>query len=193
MRRIIAILLLATILMSVFVIARPQVHALSVVITVTFDGKLLHPSTWSVHIKIVISLYAIKTLVLKPVTAVAGAFSNIAILLPGWTSSTDGQSYLNLTAPTAFNTTDDRYIGNFDSVYSGPEVNNRFTWQACDVNGAVIASGSVLDYGTVGGVVLPTPKFILLAPYFGLASAILAATLVSTLYLKRAKRREEKQ
>ena len=45
----------------------------------------------------------------------------------------------------------------------------------------------------VGGVVVPVDKFGLLAPYIGLASTILAATVATTVYVKHVKRRKEKQ
>jgi hypothetical protein len=45
----------------------------------------------------------------------------------------------------------------------------------------------------VGGIVVPIDKLGLLAPYIGLASTILAATVASTVYVKRIKRRKEKQ
>jgi hypothetical protein len=50
----------------------------------------------------------------------------------------------------------------------------------------------------VGGVsfpinVVPIDKFGLLAPYFGLASTIVVATVATAIYVKRVKRRKEKQ
>ena len=46
---------------------------------------------------------------------------------------------------------------------------------------------------TVGGIVVPVDKFGLLAPYIGLASTILAATVATAVYVKCVKRRKEKQ
>lgn len=46
---------------------------------------------------------------------------------------------------------------------------------------------------TVGGIVGPVDKFGLLAPYLGLASAVLLATVATAVYAKRAKRRRAKQ
>lgn len=46
---------------------------------------------------------------------------------------------------------------------------------------------------SVGGFAIPADKFALLAPYIGLAFAILAAAAASTVYVKRVKRKEEKQ
>jgi len=45
----------------------------------------------------------------------------------------------------------------------------------------------------VGGIVIPVDKFGLLIPYIGLIATILAATAASTVYVKRVKRRKEKQ
>jgi hypothetical protein len=47
--------------------------------------------------------------------------------------------------------------------------------------------------GGVGGIFVPVDKFSLLAPYIGLASTILVATTATGVYVKRAKRRKEKQ
>lgn len=54
-------------------------------------------------------------------------------------------------------------------------------------------SASFVHPSKVGGVVVPVDKLSLLAPYIGLASTILAATVASTVYVKRVKRRKEKQ
>ena len=43
----------------------------------------------------------------------------------------------------------------------------------------------------VGGIVVPTDKFGLLAPYIGLASTIMFATAASVVYARRVKRRKE--
>jgi outer membrane protein assembly factor BamB len=45
----------------------------------------------------------------------------------------------------------------------------------------------------VGGIVIPVDKFALLAPYIGLTSTIIVAAVVSVVYVKRVKRRKEKQ
>ena len=45
----------------------------------------------------------------------------------------------------------------------------------------------------VGGFVIPMDKFVLLAPYIGLVSTILVATAATAIYVKRVKRRKEKQ
>lgn len=57
-----------------------------------------------------------------------------------------------------------------------------------------ISTGTVIVSQAVGGTVVPTDKFGLLAPYVGLAStAIIAAAVATTIYVKRVKRRKEKQ
>lgn len=46
---------------------------------------------------------------------------------------------------------------------------------------------------SVGGVRIPVDKFGLLAPYIGLASTIIVATVATNIYAKHVKRRKEKQ
>jgi hypothetical protein len=46
---------------------------------------------------------------------------------------------------------------------------------------------------SVGGVVISVDKFGLLAPYIGLASTILVGAVATAIYVKRGKRRKEKQ
>jgi len=43
----------------------------------------------------------------------------------------------------------------------------------------------------VGGIDISVSKLVLLAPYIGLASTILAATTTTATYLKRAKKRKK--
>ena len=50
-----------------------------------------------------------------------------------------------------------------------------------------------LWYRSVGGVVTAVDKFGLLAPHVGLTSVILVATVATAIYVKRVKRRKEKQ
>jgi hypothetical protein len=45
----------------------------------------------------------------------------------------------------------------------------------------------------VGGIVIPVDKFALLAPYIGLTSTIIVAAVATVIYVKRVKRRKEKQ
>ena len=45
----------------------------------------------------------------------------------------------------------------------------------------------------VGGIWIPVDKFGLLAPYIGVASTILVATVATAIYVKRVKRRKEKR
>jgi len=47
--------------------------------------------------------------------------------------------------------------------------------------------------GTVGGIVVPVDKFGLLASYIGLASTILVGAVATAVYVKRVRRRKEKQ
>ena len=45
----------------------------------------------------------------------------------------------------------------------------------------------------VGGVDVPVDGFGLLAPYIGVASTILVATVATAIYVKRVKHRKDKQ
>jgi hypothetical protein len=62
----------------------------------------------------------------------------------------------------------------------------------CDHNDLIV-NVTRMRYEAVGGIVVPVDKFGLLAPYIGLASTILAAAVASTVYVKRVKRKKEKQ
>jgi hypothetical protein len=56
-----------------------------------------------------------------------------------------------------------------------------------------VYSGSVEVTGTVGGVVVAVNKLGLLAPYLGLASTAMIGAVATAVYVKRVKRRKEKQ
>ena len=58
--------------------------------------------------------------------------------------------------------------------------------------GTVTVTKSVRGIG-VGGIWVPADKLGLLAPYIGLASTILVATVATAVYAKHIKRRKEKQ
>jgi hypothetical protein len=47
--------------------------------------------------------------------------------------------------------------------------------------------------GAVGGIVVSIEKLNLLAPYLGLASTVIVATVATSIYTKRVKRRKERQ
>jgi hypothetical protein len=64
--------------------------------------------------------------------------------------------------------------------------------QAVDTNGTLDSMVS-FPAGTVGGIAIPVDKLGLLAPYIGLASTIIAATVASAIYVKRVKRKKQKQ
>jgi len=53
--------------------------------------------------------------------------------------------------------------------------------------------GYIGPEGGVGGIVIPVDKFGLLVPYIGLTSTMLVATVTTAVYVKRVKRRKEKQ
>jgi hypothetical protein len=46
---------------------------------------------------------------------------------------------------------------------------------------------------SVGGIMIPVDKFGLLAPYIGLTSTIIVATIATATYAKHVKRRKEKE
>jgi hypothetical protein len=46
---------------------------------------------------------------------------------------------------------------------------------------------------TIGGIIAPTNEFVLLAPYIGLASTIMIGAVATSAYVKRVKRRKQKQ
>jgi hypothetical protein len=49
-----------------------------------------------------------------------------------------------------------------------------------------------IQNNSVGGILVPVDQFSLLAPYIGLVSTILVATVATTIYVKRVKHRKEK-
>jgi hypothetical protein len=49
------------------------------------------------------------------------------------------------------------------------------------------------NYTGVGGVIFPIDKLALLAPYIGLTSTIIVATVATVIYVKRVKHKKEKQ
>lgn len=54
-------------------------------------------------------------------------------------------------------------------------------------------SGTTREESAVGGITVSIDKFGLLAPYIGLTSTIVVATVATAIYVKRVKRRKEKQ
>jgi hypothetical protein len=100
------------------------------------------------------------------------------------------------------------FDGNVVPLYADP-ANNNLTIELDQadplfVSDVYISSGAVpqatievigrgLEGGGVGGFVVPVDEFGLLAPYVGLSSTIAVAAVASTVYVKRVKRRKEKQ
>jgi len=76
---------------------------------------------------------------------------------------------------------------------------NLFPWGLLPTLDSPDDGGEVEDYylererPPVGGIIVPVDKFGLLAPYVGLASTILVATVATAIYVKRVKHRKEKQ
>jgi hypothetical protein len=124
---------------------------------------------------------------------------------PGWTSS--GPDDGPVTKP-----------GGYNPVKGGQTLDG-FKWASDDGNGAEAeytlsfadgttsgkqtgiyaprhASSYIFAYTSspsVGGIWVPVDKFGLLAPYIGLASTILVATVATSIYAKRVNRKKEKQ
>lgn len=98
----------------------------------------------------------------------------------------DGTSPINTTTPIIEHT--------YPDLGYNYEVNVTLT-AYCDAGEAAHARGRmIIAPRPVGSdIVVPVDKFGLLAPYIGLASTILIATVVTAVYAKRVKRRKEKQ
>jgi len=77
-----------------------------------------------------------------------------------------------------------------DWVHSSPAVANGRVFVGSH-DGYIYAFGPPSP--TVGGIIVPVDKFGLLAPYIGLSSTILVATVATAVYVKHVKRRKEKQ
>jgi hypothetical protein len=81
-------------------------------------------------------------------------------------------------------------------IYVGEGEANLLKWQQTGdnryVNIVVKETGGTNATG-VGGIIVPVDKFALLAPYIGLTSTIIVATVATVIYVKRVKHRKEKQ
>jgi hypothetical protein len=76
-----------------------------------------------------------------------------------------------------------------------PNSYGSYEWRTMDFHGLNYWTGTKVaaPQTRVGGVVVSVDKLGLLAPYIGLASTILVATVATAVYVKRVKRRKEKQ
>jgi hypothetical protein len=85
--------------------------------------------------------------------------------------------------------------GSFIITVTMPQVPHDPTYMllAEDVEGNLDWDILSVSVGSVGGIVVPVDKFGLLAPYVGLASTTIIATVATALYVKRVKHRKEKQ
>jgi len=119
-------------------------------------------------------------------------------------------AYVRVIVPTgSFQFSDYNPTGGFDSglrpIGTGipspplnwkPGVNQvKYTVEIYDNNGQLMRTEDpYLQHPPgVGGIVVSVDKFGLLAPYIGLASTILVTTAATAIYVKRVKRRKEKQ
>jgi hypothetical protein len=189
MRKIVAILLLATMLSSVFV-----EQAQAVTIKFTSKGKWWQFWKWDLHIEITVEQllkYLAKRFKIIPKTPATNAFREIAMMAEGWTYETDGETYLSLIAPSPIDTPDQYYVCDFVSVYDDYD---QFIWEAYAANGTKVDTGDILYMSSgPGGIVIPVDKFGLLAPYIGLTSTAMIGAVATVVYVRRAKRRKEKQ
>jgi len=107
-------------------------------------------------------------------------------------------------SPTAYTTrhTFTRLIGShtFTVPSTDPQGHPFYSWSTGERSTTltVSSSGTYTAYyyyytSPVGGIVTPIDKLGLLAPYIGLASTILVATAATAVYVKRVRRRKEKQ
>jgi hypothetical protein len=96
------------------------------------------------------------------------------------------------------------------TVQLAPQTSNVMNLLVCDnttdgfASATIEVTGTALNYtssastftvaeGSVGGFTVPVDKLSLLTPYVGLASTTLVAAVASAIYVKRVKRRKEKQ
>jgi len=78
---------------------------------------------------------------------------------------------------------------------TGVNTTGKYVWGNTTSQGTTLSKWFAAlgtTYG-VGGIVIPIDKLALLAPYIGLASTIVAATVATAIYVKRVKRRGGKK
>jgi len=73
------------------------------------------------------------------------------------------------------------------TTYNAPVAHFKMSWDHAQT------AQEIAETVGGGGFVVPVDKFGLLAPYIGLASTILVATVATAIYVKRVKHRKEKQ
>jgi len=187
LRRIAALLLITIIMASVIV---GQVQAVTV--TLVSRGKWWQFWKWAVIIVITPEqLLDLLTFDIKSKIPVTDAFGDIEMVTDTWGYTTDGDTYLELTAPSPIETVGEYYVCDFVSVYDDFR---QFNWEAYDVDGSLVESGDVLFRPNGdGGIVVPVDKLGLLTPYIGLVSIVLVATVATAVYTKHVKGRKEKQ
>jgi parallel beta-helix repeat protein len=118
-----------------------------------------------------------------------GTDVSLAITKDGsFTGFSTPHTFTGLTGTHTFTVSNTDASGHLFSCWSTSQKSTTIT---------VTSGGTYIAYyGTrpaVGGVVILVDKFVLLAPYIGLASIILFATVATAVYVKRVKRRKEKQ
>jgi len=132
--------------------------------------------------------------ILYPGIPEPGIFTDITIFEPFTHYETDGETYIYIYADEPPSLADMPVV-TFKTIldWGAAGEPTPFTYVEYDAFGVPFKSGIIYNAKVVGGIVVPVNKFGLLAPYIGLASTILVATVATTIYVKRVKRKEEKQ
>jgi hypothetical protein len=132
--------------------------------------------------------------ILYPGTPEPGIFTNVTIFWPFTNYETDGETYIHIYADKPPSLAD-MLVVTFKTILDWGAVGEPtpFTYVEYDAFGVPFKSGTIYNVEAVGGIVIPVDKLSLLAPYIGLSSTILVATVATAVYVKRVKRRKEKQ
>ncbi|MCJ7424580.1 hypothetical protein MUP01_09990 [Candidatus Bathyarchaeota archaeon] len=133
-------------------------------------------------------LGVIKDILTLPLEPLKKIFTS-AKVPSGWTYTTDGETYLNVTVSPPI--TEEGVYGPYS--WETPSDISQFNWETYGPTGNLLESGVFTPEPVVGGIVVPVDKFGLLAPYIGLASTAMIGVIATAVYVKRAKRRKEKQ
>jgi len=131
---------------------------------------------WKIHVKDEDSLRLVHIKYYNPSTGIKDVFH--------WVADTDYKiEVVSDWLPMLTDPYEEYWVRAWDKLFNEYDfvVNSRG-----EVELANLTSG-------VGGFVIPLDKFALLAPYIGLTSTVTVAAVATALYVKRVKRRREKQ
>jgi len=126
--------------------------------------------------------------ILKILLKCPETFFNIEVP-DGWTYTTDNETYIRAYPPTPI---EEYGVYGPISWHSKQGDVNAFYWETRDVSDNLLETGAFIP-DVVGGLAVPVDKFGLLAPYIGLISTLVVATVATALYVKRTNFRKEKQ